>query len=117
MDVEDQDRSERRATERHSRTELAVAVGRVEAIVTASARDLAAVKGQLHDHGVRIQALEEDRIRREAAKEAAAEAIAEERLNEDRWGRHSPRAVVLAGLGAGGATAGALVAAVSQLLR
>jgi len=115
--MDDEEHIERRAMERQSRTELAVAVGRVEAIVTASARDVATVKEELHDHGTRILALEEDRIRREAAKEAAAEAIAEERANEDRWGRYSPRAVVLTGLGAGGASAAAVIATLSQVLK
>lgn len=86
-------------------TDLALAVGEVKAIVTGSAEALRRVERRQENHEQRIVALETDRAARERANTAAREAVADERANEDRWGKYSPRAIVLAGLGAGGLVA------------
>lgn len=104
---------------------LGFQMGRVEEILT-DFRDetrerLTGVQSTLHDHGKRITDLEgserERRAAEAAAREARSQALAEAaqkqkeaRENEDRWGRWSPRAVIVT-LGSSGGLVGALAAA------
>ena len=92
-------------------------LGRLEEIMregrAATERAIDRLTAGQEDHERRIGKLEVTEEARLAAKAAASEARAEVLSNEDRWGRTSPRAIVVASLAGGGG----LVALLDVLLK